>query len=337
MDPREPILALCDALGFRHCRVVTVPAGGAPRIDELLRWINAGHAGEMRWIEDTLPIRRDPGLRLPGARSALVLGTDYHAFVPPDPGGLSGRVARYAWGRDYHNLVGKRLNKLRKRLNGMGIRAWGGVDRAPILERGWAEAGGLGWAGKNCMQILPARGSYFFLAVMFVDVALEPDPPVRDHCGRCVRCLVACPSQAFVGPHQLDARRCISYWTIEAEGAVPEELRSKLGRWVFGCDECQEVCPHNAAPPEVDELDLMPRNAWLDLPELLESTDAQLSARFLGTPLARPGPEGLRRNACVVLGNLGDAAAIPLLRRSADSGGPLVREHARWALGRLGG
>ena len=325
-----------SALGFQHLRVAAV-GEATPRIDAFDRWLAEGHHGDMQYLPRRRDERADPRLRLDGARSAVVLALEHHHLAPPDPGGLTGRVARYAWGRDYHNLVGKRLKRLQRRLREHGIQCWGGVDTAPILERGWAEAAGLGFNGKNCVQILPAHGSWMFLAVLFIDQHLEPDQPLPDHCGRCQRCLDACPTQAFVGPRTLDARRCIAYWTIETRGVIPEAMRPGIGRWVFGCDDCQSVCPHNVTPPDSEEDDLLPRNAWLDLPWLLETDDATLMEHFRGTPIRRPGPDALRRNACVVLGNLGDASAVPHLRMAVETQSLLVQEHARWALERLGG
>lgn len=287
-------------------------------------------------MERGVDLRCDPSLRLPHARSVLVLATDHHANVPPDPGGLTGRVARYAWGRDYHNLIGKRLRKLRRALRERGIETWGGVDSAPILERAWAELAGLGYLGKNTMSIIPSRGSYYFLSVVFLDIELPADPPLtRSFCGSCTRCLVACPTQAFPSPHTLDATRCISYWTIEASHLAPRELRSSFGRWFFGCDRCQEVCPHNHRPPEGADPDLLPRNAWVDLPELLETPDEVLMERFTGTPLRRPKAVGLKRNALVVLANLGDPAGADSASHAMSHPDPTVRAAAVWALHHL--
>jgi epoxyqueuosine reductase len=210
------------------------------------------------------------------------------------------------------------------------------VDAAPILERAWAGAAGLGFGGKNTVQFLPGRTSWLLLAVLFLDLDLAPDPPTAiDHCGSCRRCLEACPTGALVAERDLDSRRCISYWTIENRGTIPEGLRPAFGRWVFGCDACQEVCPHDAAPPDPEEDDFRPRHAWLDLAEILDTPDEALARRFEGTPIRRPGPPALKRNACVVLGNLRDRSAIPVLERAARGPDALVAEHARWALGRL--
>jgi epoxyqueuosine reductase len=233
--------------------------------------------------------------------------------------------------------MGKRLKKLRARLRERGIQSWGGVDTAPVVERAWSGVAGLGFIGKNNMAIWPGRTSWMFLAVLFVDVALRPDLPLPDHCGSCRRCLDVCPTDAFVGPRQLDATRCIAYWTIEAKGLAPRALRSGFGRWVFGCDLCQEVCPHNHHPPDSDEQDLAPRHPWLDLDDLLQTPDAVLMARYIGTPLRRPGAAGLKRNAAIALANLADDGAVDVLRsHGLVHPAPVVRGAAIWALQRLG-
>ena len=245
---RAEIDRLVHQVGFHLHRIT--PIRPTPRADALDRWLAAGNQGHMHWIGRGREVRRDPRHRIPWARSALSLAVHHHHRRPPDPGGRTGRVARYAWGRDYHNLMGKRLRKLKARLRDRAIRAWGGIDTAPILEGAWAEAGGLGFTGRHTLQIVPGSGSWLLLGVLFLDRDLPADPPVAgDHCGRCTRCLTACPTAAFRRSHVLDARRCIAYWTIEAPGLPPAELRSGFGRWVFGCDVCQEVCPHNHHPP----------------------------------------------------------------------------------------
>lgn len=334
-DARPLIEQLARDSGLRTVRFASI--GPTPRLDAFRMFLADNRHGTMTWLEQGADTRADPRSRLPDAASVVVFAVEHHHVRPPDPGGRTGIVARYAWGRDYHNLVGKRLRKLKRALLAHGIDSWGGVDTAPILERAWAEAAGLGFTGKNCVQIVPARTSWMFLAVLFLAAEATPDPPLaRDHCGRCTRCLVACPTNAFVGPRALDATRCISYWTIEARGLAPRELRPGFGRWIFGCDVCQEVCPHNAAPPDPEEDDLRPRHAFLDLEAILSSDDVALEARFTGTPLRRPGGIGLKRNALVVLGNLGDPEAIPSVRAALGHPAPVVRAAAVWALGRLG-
>lgn len=336
MDAALQLRALAHAAGFSIVRLARVRE--TPHAAFLDRWLARGRHAAMHWLVRGRDARVDPRARSPWARTAMVLAVHHHHRPPPDPGGRTGRVARYAWGRDYHNLVGKRLEKLRSALRDAGVRSWGGVDTAPILERAWADAAGVGFTGKNTVTIVPGSTSWMFLAVLFVDVEAAPDAPVaRDHCGTCVRCLVACPTRAFVGPRDLDAARCVSYWTIEAKGLAPPELLPGFGRWLFGCDDCQEVCPHNHAPPDPDEDDLGPRHAWIDLDELLATPDDALLERYRGTPLRRPGAAGLKRNALVVLGNLGDRGAMDGIERfGLTHPDPVVRAAAAWAVGRLG-
>lgn len=336
VDARMRITKLANQLGFALVRFAAV--GPTPYAEAMARWLNGGLHGDMRWMAEHREVRSDPRLRMPSARSVVVLGLLHHHRRPPDPGGRTGLVARYAWGRDYHNLMGKRLEKLRRALRMDGVASWGGVDTAPIVERAWAAAAGLGFTGKNAVQFLPGKSSWMFLAVLFVDTPVAPDTPVtKDHCGRCTRCLAACPTQAFRGPRVLDATRCIAYWTIEAPGVAPRPLRPGFGRWVFGCDLCQEVCPHNHDPEDPDEEDLRPRHAWLDLDELLSTPDDALLARFTGTPLRRPKAAGLKRNAALVLGNLGDEGAIDTLEEHGlRHPSAVVRASSLWALRRLG-
>lgn len=336
MDTAAIIREHARALGFNHARFARL---GAPGIEAYDAFLSEGRHSTMSWMQASRPPRADPRLLLPGARSALVLGVDYAWPRPPDPGGLTGKVACYAWGRDYHNLIGKRLRKLQTRLSAEipGFQAYAGVDSRPFIERAWAAEAGIGYVGKNACILIPSSGSYLFLAVMLTNQDLPPDGPLGDFCGRCRRCLDACPTQAFTAPGQLDARRCVSYLTIEHDGPIPEPLRPALGRWVFGCDDCQEVCPHNHAPPRSAEADFAPRpdHAWLDLERVLRTPDPELSARFLGTPIRRACPARLKRNAAVVLGNLGDPAARPALEVALRHPVELVRSHAAWALERV--
>lgn len=326
-------------LGFDRVRVCA--ADGSPGLERYDAFLADGRHADMGWMVGGREKRADPRRMLAGARSAVVLGVWYGWPRPEDPGGLTGKVACYAWGRDYHNLIGKRLTRLRKRLARAGIDSTWGVDSRPFVERAWAERAGLGFVGKNCCTIEPGRGSYLFLAVGLVDVALPPDPPragLARHCGRCTRCLDACPTDAFVTASQIDARRCISWMTIENRGPVPEAHRAAVGRWVFGCDDCQEVCPHNHAPPTPLHADLQPRpgHAWLDLEWVLATDDDALDAALTGSPLRRAKPWGLKRNAALVLGNLGDPAGRPALQRALAHPHPVVQEQARWSLERLG-
>ncbi len=332
---KTALQALAADLGF--LRVGFAPVTATPHHDVYERWIASGEHGEMDYLARHMAERADPRARLASARTAMVLAMPHHPGPVSDPGGLTGRVARYAWGRDYHNLISKALKKLKRTLREWGIACWAGVDTAPISERAWASAAGLGVNGKNCVQFLPAHTSWMFLAVVFLDAEIPADAPIaRDHCGRCTRCLDACPTGAFVGPRHLDARRCISYWTIEAPGLPPLDLRPGFGRWVFGCDVCQEVCPHNARPHTGAHPDFSPRFPWLDLPELLATPDDVLMERFTGMPLRRPKAHGLKRNALIVLGNLAHPDGLAPAEAALAHPEPVVRAAAVWSLARMG-
>lgn len=324
-------------LGFSAVRFAR--AEGAPGIENYDQFLAEGRQGTMSWMERSRAPRAQPSLLLPSLRSAVVLGLDYAWPRPPDPGGLTGKVASYAWGRDYHKLIGARLKALSTALSTQipGFESYAGVDSRPLNERAWAERAGLGSLGKNGCILLPSRGSYLFLAVMLTNLDLAPDREMADFCGRCQRCLDGCPTQAFTAPGQIDARRCVSYLTIEHDGPIPEALRPGLGRWVFGCDVCQEVCPHNHAAPNSAEQELAPRpqHAWLDLDWVLRTDDEVLSKTFNGTPIRRSCPVRLKRNAAIVLGNLGDAAGRGALEIAARHVHDVVAEAARWGLGQL--
>lgn len=331
-DLRTFLLAEARALGFAEARVASVdPALDMGHYDAFLA---RGAEGEMDWLRTGRDARAHLRSLLPGAQSVLVLAFDFGGQAP-DPGGLTGRVASYAWGRDYHNLVLKRLRKLQSRLNAAfpGIGSYASLDSRPVFERAWAARAGLGFVGKNHCQVIPSRGATFFLATLAVDREMAPDAPLGDHCGRCTRCVDACPTRAIVPGVGLDATRCISYLTIESEAPVPLPLRPLLGRWVFGCDDCMDSCPHEHAAA-VDPA-LAPRDAWLHLPGILAMDDAQLAARFEGSPIRRAAGPRLRRNAALVLGNIGDPAAIPALEGATADAASVVAEAARWSLGRL--
>jgi epoxyqueuosine reductase len=247
------------------------------------------------------------------------------------------RIARYALGRaDYHDVIREKLkqfaNAVRRESPGCNVR--GVVDTAPLLERDFARLAGLGWFGKNTMLINRRLGSWFFLAALLVDRELEYDEPhSSSHCGTCTRCLDACPTNAFVEPYVLDARRCISYLTIEHRSSIPEELRSGMGDWLFGCDVCQEVCPWNRKAPVTTEPAFQPDpSLGVDVAQLLSLSETKFNQRFGHTPLARPGRAGIARNAAIVAGNSGNDAAVPALTAALDDADPVVRETAAWGL-----
>jgi epoxyqueuosine reductase len=269
---------------------------------------------------------------------------NYHYPLPrpalPEAG--RGWISRYAWGDDYHDLMRQRLEALLKKIEEIfpePVKGKAFVDSGPVLERDVASVSGIGWIGKNTHLISPQLGSWFFLGELFVSVDLIYDRPIRDRCGQCDLCLKACPTGAFAGPYQLDARRCISYLTIELKGAIPRHLRSLIGNHVFGCDICQEVCPYNVKARATTEEAFSPREG-LYMPELvsfLSLGDEEFQARFRGSPVLRAKRRGFLRNVAVALGNLKDRSALPHLTQALQDYEPLVREHVAWALGELGG
>jgi epoxyqueuosine reductase len=312
-------------------------------LDRLVAWTAAGHHGDMGWMARDPPQRADPETVLRGVRSMVTVAVPHSRDLPPRPGGdrAMGRVARYAWGLDYHDVLLARLRALAADLPaalGRPCRAKAAVDHSPILDRAVAVRAGLGFFGKNTCVLLPRRGSYYLLGELLVDVELPPTPPARvEGCGTCTRCLPACPTGAIVAPFVLDARRCISYWTIELRGSIPREQRPSMGDWVFGCDVCQEVCPFNRFEPAAPWPELEPARgvgAYLDLEEALAVTDDDaFRHRYAGTPLLRPGRGGLLRNAAVAARNAGAARCVPRLARLVrEDVDPVVREHALWAL-----
>ncbi len=343
------VVAAGRELGFHAVGIA--PALPARRFRAFEEWLEGGMHGDMAYLADPVQraARADVRTLLAGARSVVVVGLAHDAGVVPLER-LRGQVARYARNRDYHSIIKARLRELAERLSQLVARPVASrpcVDTAPVLERELAERAGLGFVGKNNLLIAPGLGSYLLLGEVILDVDLEPTAPAeaaRVRCGACTACLDACPTGAFVGPHLLDARRCISYLTIEHRGAIPRELRRALGTRIFGCDVCQEVCPFNAAAPARTAPDpglaLTTRAAERSAPDLVRTLGlgaAQMRQLVRGTPLRRAGRDGLLRNVCVALGNAGDPSAIPALARAlAGDRSPLVRGHAAWALGRLG-
>ena len=324
--------------GFDLCGVC--PAVEPAGFSRFTAWLEAGYAGEMHYLADRADAYRHPRHVLDGVRSLVVLAQNYRTVdpAPAEPG--QGRVSRYAWGDDYHDTIRARLNRLADWLRAAapGCRARGVVDTAPLAEREFAVFAGLGCIGKNTLVLNTHWGSWFFLAVLLTDEPLVYDEPFSaDHCGTCRACLDACPTDAFVEPYVLDARRCISYLTIEQRTALEPELRDGLGEHLFGCDICQDVCPWNRNTPATDHAEFQPRaeQNLVDLAELLRLDDAAFRQRFRGTPLWRAKRRGLLRNAALVLGGRQSTAAVPALIGALDDAEPLVRGAAAWALGRI--
>jgi len=333
-------------LGFNL--IGLTPARPAPHLAAYLRWVEAGRHGAMAYLarEDRLARRRDLNVILPGVRSLVIVGLDYHTVSPPpawvnDP--ARGRIAAYAWGQDYHALMTPRLATLAEWLRSQSLDAlqWRAyVDTGALLERDHAQQAGLGFIGKNTLLIHPRRGSDFFLGEILTTAEFDHyDQPQREtQCGSCTRCLTACPTAAFPEPYVLDARRCISYLTIEQHDWIDPALRPLMGNWVFGCDVCQVVCPWQRFAVQTQETAFFPGDLERIAPRLenlLRLDDNEFKRAFQGTPLQRIGRERLVRNACVAAGNSGQPMLIPLLQTLLADHASLVRGHAAWALARL--
>ena len=305
-------------------------------------WLRAGRHAGMAWLssERHRQRRADPTQILPGLRSVVCVALCHSPSRDEARDQRLGHIARYAAGEDYHRVMEERLGALSAVVAEIlpGARALGYSDTGAILERGWAERAGLGWIGKHSGLLSTTLGSWFLLGEVLIDQPLDPDPPLeREHCGTCTRCLTACPTGAIVAPYQLDARLCISYWTIEHRGSIPAEMRPAIGDWIFGCDVCQEVCPWNRFAPEAREARLHARSleGWT-LERFLELDEASFRRLFDGSPTLRAKRGGFLRNVCVALGNRRQASAVPALERARDTDpDPIVREHATWALERI--
>ena len=349
-SPAEPDLGQlatairAEALRLGFSRVGIAPALPEPTHHQAFQgWLAAGLAGVMEpWLKRHEPLRRSLDAILPGARSVVMLATD-HAIgsspAPEPPPAGRGRVARYARGDDYHELLRGRLKALAAWLEAAapGSRARGVVDSAPLAERDYAWLAGLGWFGKNTMLIDPRSGSYFLLSALVTNLSLPADAPLEtDHCGTCTACLDACPTGAFPEPRVLDASLCISAATIEDHDALPRSFREGMGDWIFGCDICQEVCPWNRHAPGSTEPAFQPRagEASLALADLLALDDAGFRSRFRGSPLVRAKRRGLLRSAAIALGNRPHEPAWPALVAALEDPEPVVRGAAAWALGR---
>lgn len=326
------------ALGFDQVGVA--PAIRPPHADAFLHWLQQGYAGMMDYMERTASQRLDPTELLPNAQSAVVVGLNY---TPPEMPQTDYRIARYALGEDYHTLLRQKLEQLLTAFQALCPDAHGRVcvDTAPVLEREMAWLAGLGWYGKNNCLIESHRGSYFFIGVLLLDVELEYDHPVFGGCGTCRRCLDACPTGALTAPYQLDARRCISYLTIELREGIPEPLRAPMGEWLFGCDICQEVCPFNHPRPHQPLRAVPthePRLAPRPLPSLetiLQMDESEFRQQFQGSAIRRAKWRGLIRNALIVAGNCADPKLLPLVERYCRHPDPMLREHAEWAHQRI--
>jgi epoxyqueuosine reductase len=331
--------ARAAALGFDLCRIAPAlapPEAGA----RLYEWLAQGRHGDMAWMTDTAARRASPGALWPQARACVIVGVNYSP--PGDPLAATrrpdvGAVSVYARHRDYHDVIKGRLKQL---AGGFAAQSGGEVkvfvDTAPVMEKPLAQSAGLGWQGKHTNLVSREFGSWLFLGALFVDVALPPDAPERDHCGTCRACLDACPTGAFPAPYQLDARRCVSYLTIEHKGPIPLDLRAGVGNRIYGCDDCLSVCPWNKFAETAREAKLIAPD-WLDPPlaELAALDDAGFRVRFAGGPITRIGHARFLRNVLIAIGNSGDPALLAALRPHLRAPSALVRGAAVWALARL--
>ncbi len=319
-----------------------VTAAAQPaRYQQFLAWLDAGMAGQMHYLENRRAAYASPAHVLDGCTTLLMLAYPYRTQEPPQSQTASARVARYAWGQpDYHDHLFDQLKTLQRWLveQQPSARVRGVVDTAPLLEREFAEAAGLGWVGKNTLLLNRQWGSYFFLAALLTDLPLTLDPPnEKGFCGTCRACLDACPTQAFPQPYVLDARRCISYLTIEHRGPIESPLADQLGDWMFGCDICQEVCPWNRRIHTSEQAIPQPMAslAPVDVLDVLQLDEATFRERYRHTPLWRAKRRGVIRNACLVAGNQRLSPARPALERLLQDEEPIIREAAQWALDRL--
>nr|WP_311275836.1 tRNA epoxyqueuosine(34) reductase QueG [Methylobacterium sp. WCS2018Hpa-22] len=337
---RQALEARARHLGFDAVRVTTPDAVPALR-ERLPAWLAAGHHGEMEWMVERADQRADPAILWPGVRSIVMLGMNYGPEADP----LSllalkdrGAIAAYAQRRDYHDVVKGKLKELGGYLSAKGdVRVKVFVDTAPVMEKPLAAASGLGWQGKHTVLISREHGNWLLLGAIYTSADLVPDSAESDHCGSCRRCLDICPTAAFPAPYQLDARRCISYLTIEHEGPIAPEFREAIGNRVFGCDDCLAVCPWNKFAAAASEARLGARAdlAAPPLAELARLDDAAFRARFAGTPVKRTGRDRFLRNVLIAIGNSGDPALAREAERCLSDPSPLVRGMAVWASSRL--
>lgn len=335
---KEEIQEKARQLEFEDCRFTN--ALSPEHSGHFQQWLEAGRHGEMEYLARNAHKRIDPTQVLPGAKTIIVLACSY---TPPAAETrrpeTTGQIARYARYADYHHVLGTRLKELVAFLETLdpGARSLWYVDTGPVLERDLAQRAGLGFIGKHTNLISRKKGNWIFLGEIITTLEIEADAPEKNRCGACARCLEACPTRAIVAPFQLDARRCISYLTIELKGPIPEPLRPAIGNRIYGCDDCLAVCPWNrfAQQGALMRPHFRPEMEGPDLVALLSLDEEAFHRRFAGTPVRRLKRRGLLRNVCVALGNCGDETALPALRRAAEDAEPLVAEHARWAVERL--
>jgi epoxyqueuosine reductase len=331
------VKAWAAQLGFDDCRIAR--AAAATHAPVFREWLAEGKHAGMAWLERAPDRRCDPREVLPGCRSLVCLAMNYFPGASPSPEGLAGggRIARYAWNDDYHDLIEARLRELDTNMRTLGGVQKILVDTGPLLERDFATDAGLGWNGKSTMQIHRRLGTWFFLAEILTTLDLTPDEPFGDHCGKCTRCITACPTQAITAPHRLDARRCISYLTIEHKGPIPLEFREAIGDRIYGCDDCLDACPWNRFAEVARETAFHARQRIFEmrLRDFTSLDDEAFRQLFAKSPIKRIKRPRFLRNVCVALGNTGTADDIPALASAAADPEPLISEHARWAIAKI--
>ena len=336
------LLRRAAAIGFDDCRIARADA---PRhAEEFRAWLETGAAADMDWIGRGAEKRCDPQKVLPGARSIVALAMNYwqgdgNGRSKKAEGGIaeSGRIARYAWGEDYHEVMERKLSDLDEFLTAADGRQKIYVDTGPVLERDFAAEAGIGWHGKSTMLLNRELGTWFFLGEILTTLELPPDAPQVARCGSCTRCIDACPTGAITAPHQLDARRCISYLTIELKGSIPLEFRPLMGDRIYGCDDCLDACPWNrfARVSRESAFAARPAVAQMRLRDFLALNDEQFREMFRGSPIKRIKRRGFLRNVCVALGNVGTRDDLPALAGAARDREALIVEHATWAIERI--
>lgn len=343
---RSTVAALASEAGLALAGITTAePLEHARRYT--VDHVDAGHTTGMDWFTAQRAIEAsDPRTLQENARSVISLGLPFWSgrLDPPDDGVLRGRIARYAWGRDYHKTMKRRMkhmiglleDRLQREVEHRAL-----VDTARAMDRALAERAGVGWFGKNSMIIVPGHGSWVMLGEIYLDVEIAPDLPLNQDCGRCDICINHCPTGAIVEPYRVHAPRCISYLTIEERGSIDPAIRGSMGNWVFGCDVCQDVCPYTKAAKPVEDLDFAPAtvdNAFPSLERLVTQSEEEFYDLYRGTAVIRAKHRGLARNAAIALGNSGDERAVPILTAVVNEHNePLVRGHAAWALQHLAG
>jgi epoxyqueuosine reductase len=339
---KTALIAKAHSLGFDDCRVArALPAKHRELYEQ---WVAEGKYGDMAWMARNIERRTDPRIVLHGAQSVIVLALNYYQGAPPSPHSHSShsahpgwRIARYAWNDDYHELIEKKLRELDAFLITHGGVQKPYVDTGPVLERDFASEAGLGWGGKSTMQIHRHLGTWFFLADILTTLALPADTSAKDMCGKCTRCIDACPTQAITAPRSMDARRCISYLTIENKGPIPLEFRQAIGDHIYGCDACLDACPWNRHAQESREAAFQARQTIFtkSLRDFLTLTDDEFRALFAKSPIKRIKRPAFLRNICVALGNIGTLDDLPALEAAASDPHPLIAEHAAWAIAEL--